>query len=118
MNFKNLLMWGIIVVLTIGHLITGGLHLDGLMDTADGIGAGEQKCLEAMRDSRVGAIGVQVLILILFLQIAALLKLGHSALIALPISTFWGRVSPLWAISYFPYLHKNGSSAFHKANWA
>ena len=46
-------------VLALGLWLTGGLHLDGLMDTADGLGAGHSRCLEAMDDSRVGASGVQ-----------------------------------------------------------
>jgi len=46
------------------------------MDTADGIGAGPSKRIEAMKDSRVGAIGVQSLVIILILQIAAIIKLG------------------------------------------
>ena len=52
-----------------GIWITGGLHFDGLMDTADGIAAGPEKCLFAMQDSRVGASGVLALIIILLVQI-------------------------------------------------
>ncbi len=115
------LLWpkeGIVLfVLAIGFWLTGGLHVDGLMDTADGIAAGEAKCLEAMRDSRVGASGVQLFIIVLLLQIAALTKLGDSALFAIPIATFWGRASSLWAIGHFPYLHESGSGYFHKLNW-
>ena len=35
------------ICLASGYLITGGLHLDGLMDTFDGIFAGKNKCLKA-----------------------------------------------------------------------
>ena len=56
--------------------ITGGMHFDGLIDTADGISAGPKKCLEAMKDSRVGASGVIALTINLTLQIAALIKLN------------------------------------------
>ena len=107
----------VLIVLGIGGLATGGIHLDGLIDTADGIAAGKEKCLEAMRDSRVGSIGIQVFLLVIFLQIAALIKLGNSALFVIPIAAFWGRVSPLWAIEKFPYLHSHGLSKFHKKNW-
>ena len=101
----------------IGICITGGLHLDGLMDTADGIAAGKQRCSEAMQDSRVGAIGVQGLAFILLCQLAALLKLDSLAPFALPIAMFWGRFSPLWAIEKFPYLHKKNSRSFHQFQW-
>ncbi len=104
------------LVLAFGYWITGGLHLDGLMDTADGLAAGDEKCLEAMQDSRVGAIGVQALIICFALQIAALLKLEYLAPIALPITNFWGRCAPLWAIEHFSYLRETGSGAFHKIN--
>ena len=70
-----------------------------------------------MRDSRVGAIGIQVLILVIFFQIACLLKLGNSSIVALPIATFWGRVSPLWAIEKFQYLHDQGLGSTHKTYW-
>lgn len=41
-------------------VITGGFHLDGLMDTCDGIFSGKprERMLEIMKDSRVGAFGV------------------------------------------------------------
>ena len=58
------------------------------MDTADGIGAGPSKRIEAMRDSRVGAIGVQSLIIILILQIAAIMKLSFYAPFAFPLAAF------------------------------
>ena len=106
-----------LIVIASGFWITGGLHLDGLIDTADGMAAGKDKCLQAMKDSRVGASGVQAFILILLIQIASLLKLGDSAPLAIPISTFWARVSPLWAIGNFPYLQHEGSAKFHKINW-
>src|SRR6185437_14480691 len=40
--------------------LTGGLHFDGLMDTADGVFGGRtrERRLEIMRDSRVGSFGV------------------------------------------------------------
>ncbi len=106
-----------LIALSAGYLFTGGLHLDGLMDTADGIAAGEKKCLEAMRDSRVGASGIQAFVLILLFQIASLLKLGTMAPFIFPIANFWGRVAPLWAIEKFEYLHKDGTGSFHKKNW-
>ncbi len=105
------------ITLALGIWITGGLHLDGLMDTADGLGAGEYKCKEAMRDSRVGASGAQALTIVLLIQLAALIELDSLAPIAIPIATFWGRVSPLWAIGNFQYLHNTGSGLSHHVYW-
>lgn len=48
------------LLLCIWVLLTGGLHLDGLMDTADGLLShrSRERMLEIMKDSRVGAMGV------------------------------------------------------------
>ena len=73
-----------LISIAISIFITGGLHIDGLMDTADGIGAGPSKRIKALKDSRVGAIGVQSLVIILILQIAAIIKLGFYAPFAFP----------------------------------
>ncbi|MFL0756259.1 MAG: adenosylcobinamide-GDP ribazoletransferase, partial [Prochlorococcus sp.] len=65
-----------LLVIGLGAWLTGGLHLDGLMDMADGLAAGRERCLQAMEDSRVGASGVQALLVVVLIQIAALLRLG------------------------------------------
>ena len=106
-----------LISIAISIVITGGLHIDGLMDTADGIGAGPLKRIEAMKDSRVGAIGVQSLIIILILQIAAIIKLGFHAPIAFPLAAFWGRVSQIFAIENYEYIFKKKSSSFHHQYW-
>ncbi len=106
-----------LVSIVISILITGGLHIDGLMDTADGIGAGQTKRIKAMKDSRVGAIGVQSLAIILILQIAAIIKLDLYAPIAFPLAAFWGRISQIFAIGSYKYLIKKESKSIHKKHW-
>jgi len=64
--------------------VTGGLHEDGLADTADGFGGGEtrERKLDIMRDARIGTYGVCALILSLLLRAGALASLadpGHVA---------------------------------------
>jgi adenosylcobinamide-GDP ribazoletransferase len=61
-------------------MLTGGLHEDGLADTADGFGGGAtpMRKLEIMRDSRIGSYGAGALIL------AVLLRAGAIAVIAQP----------------------------------
>lgn len=53
-----------ILLITLNVIFTGGLHLDGLADTFDGIFSyrSKQKMLEIMKDSRVGTNGVLILI--------------------------------------------------------
>ncbi len=106
-----------VIAIAINLWITGGLHHDGLIDTADGIAAGKARCLEAMKDSRVGASGVIALIIIITIKIAALFSLNSYYLLTIPIAYFWGRYSHLIAIGNYPYLSKNGESRFHKSNW-
>ena len=114
-NWPNISVALISIAINIG--ITGGLHIDGLMDTADGIGAGPSNRIEAMKDSRVGAIGVQTLVIILMLQIAAIIKLDLFAPLAFPLAAFWGRVSQIFAIGTYEYIFKKESDSFHKKHW-
>lgn len=105
------------LVLALGLALSGGLHADGLMDTADGLAAGP-RALEAMDDSRVGASAVQALVQALLLRSAALLVLAPAAAWPLVWAAFWGRVAPLLAMARFPYLRAAGGTArFHRQHW-
>ena len=59
---------------------TGGLHLDGLADTADGLGSRRpaDQALEIMRRSDAGPLGVATLVLVLLVQVSALASLPHG----------------------------------------
>ncbi|MEV5353309.1 adenosylcobinamide-GDP ribazoletransferase [Streptomyces sp. NPDC052693] len=54
--------------------LTRGLHLDGLADTADGLGSGKSAgdALRIMKQSDIGPFGVIALVLVLLAQAAAL----------------------------------------------
>jgi len=87
---------GVLLAFTV--LSTGGLHLDGLADTADGLGGGRTRegCLAIMKDSRVGTFGVLSLIVVLVLKFAFFLSLGDRAaapvLLCYPVAGRWGMV--------------------------
>jgi adenosylcobinamide-GDP ribazoletransferase len=126
-GLQALLWWGlegrvpplaqVALVLAAALLLSGGLHMDGAMDTADGLAAGD-RLLEAMEDSRVGASGAQALALLLLLRTAALAGLGPAAPAGLLAAAIWGRVAPLLAMARFPYLRPGGTAGFHRAHWA
>jgi len=91
--------------------LTGGLHLDGLMDTCDGLFSGDrrERKLEIMHDSHVGAFGVLGGVCILLLKFAIFasldpLRLALALLIALPIAR-WAMVL---AIYLFPSARLTG----------
>ncbi|MFF4450105.1 adenosylcobinamide-GDP ribazoletransferase [Streptomyces sp. NPDC001502] len=54
--------------------LTRGLHLDGLADTADGLGSAKpaDQALRIMKQSDIGPFGVVTLVIVLLLQVAAL----------------------------------------------
>ncbi len=72
----EVLQAAIILALWVG--LSGGLHLDGLADTADAWVGGfgdRERTLAIMKDPRSGPIAVVVLVLLLLLKFAALLTL-------------------------------------------
>ncbi|MFI9565792.1 adenosylcobinamide-GDP ribazoletransferase [Streptomyces rishiriensis] len=62
-------------------VLTRGLHLDGLADTADGLGSGKpaEDALRIMKQSDIGPFGVLTLVLVLLAQVAALTQLYDAS---------------------------------------
>lgn len=86
---------------------TGALHLDGLMDTADGLLShrSRERMLEIMKDSRVGAMGVVagVLVLLLKLSLLSTLIVYPDGWLALAVAApAWSRWFAVWAIAGWP----------------
>lgn len=103
-------------------LVSGGLHLDGLMDTVDGLASGRppEEALAIMRDSRVGAHGVTAAAVVLLLQFAALLALaeqGRAQVVAvLAVVAALARTAMALAIILYPYRRAKGlGSSFRGA---
>ncbi|MBD0343979.1 MAG: adenosylcobinamide-GDP ribazoletransferase [Coleofasciculus sp. Co-bin14] len=95
--------------------ITGGLHLDGVMDTADGLAVQDrQRRLEVMTDSATGAFGAMAAVALLLLKTAALTDISAYRYLALMASAGWGRWGQVVAIALYPYLKPTGKGAFHK----
>ena len=78
-------------------LLTRGLHLDGLGDTFDGLGAGgdRERMLRIMEDSHTGAFGLIAIVLVLFFKIHAIESLEVErwrGLLAAPVLGRWAMV--------------------------
>lgn len=96
--------WLDVLVLVV---LTGGLHLDGLADTADGLLAhrGPERALEIMRDSRSGVWGVLALVAVLGLKgtaLASMWEAGISAAVLILIPA-WARLAMLFVMHGLPY---------------
>lgn len=99
-------------LLLVGEIAaTGGLHLDGFMDTMDGIFSGRTpaRMLAIMKDSRVGANGVTGLAALLLCKWSLLLDMPPAhllvALLCMPAISRWVQVV---AITMFPYARPAG----------
>lgn len=100
-------------------ILTGGLHLDGLMDSCDGLFGGDtrERKLEIMRDSRVGSFGVLGGACILLLKFALFASVRVHAL---PLALLLVLPSARWAVvlasRIFPSARPTGlGAAFHQA---
>jgi adenosylcobinamide-GDP ribazoletransferase len=82
-------------------LLTGGLHLDGLADTADGLGSRRpsREALAIMRRPDIGPMGVAALLLVILVQITALAAIpaGGFSAAALVLAAVTGRVAVVLA---------------------
>ncbi|MDI3256366.1 MAG: adenosylcobinamide-GDP ribazoletransferase [Kyrpidia sp.] len=92
--------------------LTGGLHLDGWMDTADGLGSRREReqILTVMRDSRVGAVGVMAAVAVLLLEWSFLQiwMTGGARAEVLLASWGMGRWIMVWAVAAHPYARSRG----------
>jgi len=75
----------LIVLLEI--ILTGGLHLDGLADTFDGIFSyrSKHRMLEIMKDSRLGSNGALALIIYFILKISLIVEVGFAIILIMPV---------------------------------
>jgi adenosylcobinamide-GDP ribazoletransferase len=84
-------------VLGVGALaaLTRGLHLDGLADTADGLGPlrGRERAVQVMHQGDIGPFGVVTVVLTLLLQVACLTALLPGHWLALGTAVLTGRLA-------------------------
>ena len=113
MFLKLAFMFSSLLVLLVWVIGTGGLHLDGLMDTFDGIGCQEnEKKIEAMRDSRIGAFGAMAGIFVILFKLVSLCaivlnKLFFVILFAVPLA----RLAVVYSFTFLSRSKDSGISS-------
>ncbi len=91
------------VVVALAAALTRGLHLDGLADTADGLGsyADRDRALAIMKSPEVGPFGVVAIVLALLLQATGVAAVaardGWRVVPAVLVATAAGRLAVTWA---------------------
>ncbi|MBW4083485.1 adenosylcobinamide-GDP ribazoletransferase [Paenibacillus sp. S150] len=102
-----------VITLILWAGLTGGLHLDGWMDSADALLSyrTRERMLEIMKDSRVGAMGVLACVLLLLLKaslLAAFIEGGtYAQLPLLLLPPVWSRWYMVRAMARFPLARGN-----------
>jgi adenosylcobinamide-GDP ribazoletransferase len=104
-------------IVTLWVFLTGGLHLDGLMDVADAIGsnAAFEKKLEIMKDPQVGSFAVLTVIFHLLWKAAFVYGLfiqtgleHHHLLLSFILIPACSRLIPLFLLYYVPVIKQEG----------
>jgi adenosylcobinamide-GDP ribazoletransferase len=93
--------------------VTGGLHLDGLGDVADALGAAHrspERFLEVLRDPHIGAFGVMAIVLQLLAKAVLLHEIASPpALAAVVLVAAWARWGALvWSLAVPPLAAGSG----------
>ena len=107
------------LLLAVLIFLSGGLHLDGMADTMDGLAGHRtpERRLEIMRDSRIGGIGAVGLFLFLIIEYISLNSIPDKwlpfTLLLAPVISRWAMVN---AIFLYPYARTEGlGKAFKEA---
>lgn len=108
---------GALITLGVWVWVTGGLHLDGLADLADGLGAAHrsrERMLQVMKEPHVGSFGAIALVLALVAKLVLLMLLAKMpatpwGLVLLPA---WTRLGAVWWSLTLPPLAPGSAALF------
>lgn len=101
-------MFAAMLLLALWTWVTGGLHLDGLADLADALGAAHsrpERFLEVLKDPHLGSFGVIALVTMLLAKFVMLSTLPANTIAALLLIPAWARLGPLVWVWCLPPLH-------------
>jgi len=100
----------VFLIVMIQVIITGGLHIDGLSDTFDGMYSGREqvKILEIMKDPNVGTFGVLSIIFALIFKFLLLYKISGQILWVILLMPVFSRFCVILASFKGSYARKKG----------
>lgn len=101
------------VLLLISVIITGGIHLDGLLDTADALSSWQtrERRLEILKDSHAGAFAI-ITCVSYFIMLFGVYAQADMAVLAVMVPGFMlSRTLSALAIVLFPKAKKDGTAA-------
>ena len=95
-----------LLVVGLSLLLTGAFHEDGLADTSDALGGGQDvaRVLAILKDSRIGSFGGAALVVSIVGRAALLAQLGDAVVWAFPLVWCGARVGPVWLMAALPYV--------------
>jgi adenosylcobinamide-GDP ribazoletransferase len=106
----HFLVSGLLLAALVG--LSGGLHLDGFIDTVDGLAAGHsdtERRKKIMHQGGAGAIGVVAVVVLLLVKFVALNDIPQASLIAtLVLVPVVGRWAMVYAVFFYPYGNAQG----------
>jgi adenosylcobinamide-GDP ribazoletransferase len=108
--FLNPLISDILTVLFTVFL-TGGIHIDGVADTFDGIfgGKNREEILKIMRDKNIGTFGTIYVIFVILLKIFLINLLpGNIKFNGIIVTPLFGRFMIVFSIYFFNYARETG----------
>lgn len=100
-------------------IITGGLHLDGVSDTVDGLSAraDRERTLKIMDDSHIGAFGVIAIVMLILFKYDAISKLVYKNPYAIFASPVIARCIAGFFLTFFKTAKTTGlASYFHQSS--
>ena len=98
------------LIVTFEILITGGLHMDGLSDTFDGIYSGRKKdeIIEIMKDSNIGTFGALSMIILVIFKFLLILKINENLFVVLLMMPVFSRMCTIIASKIGKYPKETG----------
>ncbi len=107
-----------IAVVTASVIMSGGLHLDGVCDTADAFWSrtGRDRMLAIMRDPHAGALGVVSVVCVILLKLGLVYAVPPAQrfypLVLMPVLSRWSLVGAMFV---FPYARAQGRASHFTA---